>query len=78
MISVKEFLAIDFSIYRKSWMPTYWTVLHRGLRQIGFAGTGSYGGTIRARGFKISAFVLVEAVESVAAQVIAAREEAWA
>ena len=75
MISVKEFLAIDCSIYSKSWMPNSWTAIQWGLRQIGFADIGSYEGTIGARRLKTSAFVLVEALENVAAQVLAAREK---
>jgi hypothetical protein len=75
MFSVKEFLAIDCSIYSKSWKPNSWTVLQWGLRQLGFAGTGSYEGTVGARRLKTSAFVLVEALENVAAQVLAAREK---
>jgi charged multivesicular body protein 7 len=75
MIPVKEFLATDRSIYSKNWVPSPWTVLQWGLRQIGLAGTGSYEGTSGARKLKTSAFVLVEALEKVAAQVIAAREK---
>jgi hypothetical protein len=55
-------------------MPNSWTVLQWGLRQIGFAGTGGYEGTVGARRLKTSAFVLVETLEDVAAQVLAARE----
>jgi hypothetical protein len=74
MVSVKEFLAIDRSIYSKSWMPNSWTVLQWGLRQIGFAGTDDYDGTVGARRLKTSALVLVEALGNVAALVLAARE----
>jgi charged multivesicular body protein 7 len=75
MIPVKEFLAIDRSIYSKSWVPSPWTVLQWGLQQIGLAGTGSYEGTSGARKLKTSAFVLVEVLDKVAAQVLAAREK---
>jgi hypothetical protein len=74
MVSVKEFLAIDRSIYSKSWMPNSWTVLQWGLRQIGFAGTDDYDGTVGAKRLKTSALMLVEALGNVAAQVLAARE----
>lgn len=75
MIPVKEFLNTDRSIYSKSWVPGPWTVLQWGLQQIGLAGTGSYEGTSGARKLKTSAFVLVEVLEKVAAQVLAAREK---
>ena len=75
MIPVKEFLAIDRSIYSKSWVPSPWTVLQWGLRQIGLAGAGSYEGTSGVRKLKTTAFVLVEALEKVAAQVLAGREK---
>jgi charged multivesicular body protein 7 len=75
MIPVKEFLTTDRSIYSKSWVPSPWTVLQWGLQQIGLAGTGSYEGTSGARKLKASAFVLVEVLEKVAAQVLAAREK---
>ena len=75
MIPVKEFLVTDRSIYSKSWVPSPWTVLQWGLRQIGFASAGSYEGTLGARKLKSTAFVLVEALDKVAAQVLAAREK---
>jgi charged multivesicular body protein 7 len=50
-------------------------VLQWGLRQIGLAGTGNYEGSSGARKLKTSSFVLVEALEKVAAQVLAAREK---
>ena len=75
MIPVKEFLAIDHSIYSKSWVPSPWTVLQWGLRQIGLAGAGSYEGTAGSRKLKTTAFVLVEGLEKVASQVLAAREK---
>jgi len=50
-------------------------VLHWGLRQVGLAGTGSYEGNAGARKLKTATFVLVEALEKVAAQVLTAREK---
>jgi charged multivesicular body protein 7 len=76
MIPTKEFLSTDRSIYHKSWVPSPWIVLQRGLRQVGLAGTGSYEGTAGARKLKTAAFVVVEALEKVAAQVLASREKA--
>jgi len=75
MIPVKEFLTTDRSIYSKSWVPSPWTVLQWGLQQIGLAGTGNYEGTSGARKLKTLAFVLVEVLEKVATQVLAAREK---
>jgi charged multivesicular body protein 7 len=75
MIPVKEFLATERSIYSKSWVPSPWTVLQWGLRQIGLAGTGNYEGSSGARKLKTSSFVLVEALEEVAVQVLAVREK---
>lgn len=75
MIPVTEFLATDRSIYSRSWVPSPWTVLQWGLRQIGLAGTGNYEGTSGARKLKTSAFVLVDALENVAAKVVAAQEK---
>ena len=74
MIPVKEFLATDRSIYGKNWVPSPWTVLQWSLRQIGLVGSGNYEGTSGARQLKTSKFVLVEALENVAAQVLAAQE----
>jgi charged multivesicular body protein 7 len=75
MIPVKEFLAIDRSIYSKSWVPSPWTVLQWGLRQIGLAGSGNYEGTSGARKLKTTEFVLVEALENVAAQILTRQEK---
>ena len=50
-------------------------MLQWGLQQIGLAGTGSYEGSSGARKLKTSAFVLVQALEKLAAQVLAAREK---
>ena len=76
MIPAKDFLSTDRSIYHKSWVPSPWTVLQWGLQQIGLAGTESYEGTVGARKLKTAAFVLVEALEKVGAQILAAREKA--
>ena len=75
MIPVEEFLATHRSIYSKSWVPSPWTVLSWGLRQIGLAGTGNYEGTSGARKLKTSAFVLVEPLEKLAAQVLGAQKK---
>lgn len=74
MILAKEFIATDRSIYSKSWVPSPWTVLQWGLRQIGVAGSGNYEGTSGARKLKTSEFVLVEALENVAALVLTGQE----
>jgi hypothetical protein len=50
-------------------------MLQWGLQQIGLAGTGNYEGTPGARKLKTSAFVQVEPLEKLAAQVIAAKEK---
>lgn len=75
MIPSKEFLSADLSIYHKSWVPSPWTVLQWGLRQIGLAGSGGYEGTAGARRLRAAAFVLVGALEKVAAQVLAKQEK---
>ena len=75
VIPVKEFLAIDHSIYSKSWVSSPWTVLQWGLRQIGLAGADSYEGTSGARKLKTTGFVLPEALDKIATQVLAAREK---
>lgn len=74
MILAKEFIATDRSIYSKSWVPSPWTVLQWGLKQIGVAGSGNYEGTSGARKLKTSEFVLVEALENVAALVLTGQE----
>ena len=38
MIPVKEYMAAKESIYRRSWIPSPWSVLSWGLRQTGFTG----------------------------------------
>jgi hypothetical protein len=50
-------------------------VLQWGLRQIGLAGSGNYEGTSGARKLKTSEFVLVEALENVAAQMVTRQEK---
>jgi charged multivesicular body protein 7 len=75
MIPVQEFLATDRSIYSKSWVPSPWTVLQWGLRQTGLTGTGNYEGNSGARKLKTSELVLVEPLEKLAAQVLAAQEK---
>ena len=76
MIPTNEFLSSDQSIYHKSWVPSPWTVLQWGLRQIGLAGTGSYEGTAGARKLKTTSFLVVEALEKLAVQVLAQRQKA--
>ena len=76
MIPTKEFLSSDQSIYHKSWVPSPWTVLQWGLRQIGPAGTGTYEGTAGARKLKTTSFVVVEALEKLTVQVLAQRQKA--
>ena len=74
MILLKDFLSADRSIYGKSWLPDPWIVLEWGLRQVGLAGTGNYdaAGGKRLRAAK---FVLVQALEKVAADVVAGQQK---
>lgn len=70
MIEHKDFMASEKSIYHRSWIPSPWTVMKWGLRQVGIVGSGSYeasSGKLRSGNL-----VVVPALEELARHVSAA------
>ena len=72
MMDLKEFQAAEKSIYARNWIPSPWTVLRWGLRQAGVVGSGSYDVSGRLRASRL---VLVQALEEVSKEVLAAQEK---
>jgi charged multivesicular body protein 7 len=71
MIDAKDFATAEQSIYLRSWVPSPWAVLRWSLRQIGI-GANSYDSNGRLRKGNL---ILVQALEEVSKQVIAAQQK---
>jgi len=72
MIDLKEFLSLEKSIYSHSWIPSPWSVLRWGLKQVGVVGRNSYDVHGGLRNGKL---VLVQALEEVSKDILTAHEK---
>lgn len=66
MLDMKQFVALEHSVFDKNWLPTPWTIVQWTLRQTGLVSRDSYDQSGRLRAGQI---VLLDALEELTKQV---------